>query len=209
MTMQPSSSASSPPSPQNGTNARRNLFVDLSTATVFTAMIGTGILLQWVLPPGRFGGRGLTWLGLQRHEWGDIHLWLGIALLALIVAHLVQHWKWVKASWQRHVGTLRSPKTWAVLAVLALLALLPLLVPTSMAAPGTGRGAGYGWARGASERAAPGWEDTAGRFGGGRGRHGRWSGRGAGMRRHQRLSAEPCEHRGWGSMELWGGDYGP
>jgi len=61
---------------------------------IFCAISGTGLLLAFRLPPGSRGGRGLSAWGLDRHEWGDIHLWIGYALLALIVVHLALHWRW-------------------------------------------------------------------------------------------------------------------
>jgi hypothetical protein len=61
------------------------------------ALTGTGMLLAWRLPPGSRGGRGLSALGLDRHGWGDIHMWLGYAFGALILVHLAVHWRWL---WQ-------------------------------------------------------------------------------------------------------------
>jgi len=40
---------------------------------VFCAMAGTGLLLAFRLPSGSRGGRGLSALGMARHEWGDWH----------------------------------------------------------------------------------------------------------------------------------------
>ena len=36
----------------------------------------------------------LLW-GLTRHEWGNIHYWLAIGLMATLSLHLVQHWQWI------------------------------------------------------------------------------------------------------------------
>ncbi len=77
---------------------------------VFCAMSGTGLLLAYRLPPGSRGGRGLSALGLGRHEWGDIHTWLSYAFLTLIVLHLALHWRWFwqvaarRRSWPLLVG---------------------------------------------------------------------------------------------------------
>lgn len=61
---------------------------------VFCGMAGTGLLMAFRLPPGAEGGRGLTAAGLGRHEWGDVHMWLSYAFLALILVHLAWHWRW-------------------------------------------------------------------------------------------------------------------
>ncbi len=58
------------------------------------ALGGTGLLLAFRLPPGSRGGAGLSALGLNRHEWGDWHTWIGYGFLALIVLHLALHWRW-------------------------------------------------------------------------------------------------------------------
>jgi len=60
------------------------------------ALAGTGLLLSFRLPPGSRGGRGLQVLGMNRHDWGDIHFWIGMAFLTLILIHLAQNWKWLR-----------------------------------------------------------------------------------------------------------------
>ena len=61
---------------------------------LFCGMTGTGLLLTYRLPPGSRGGRGLSALGWTRHEWGDLHFWISIAFLVLLLIHLVLHWRW-------------------------------------------------------------------------------------------------------------------
>jgi hypothetical protein len=73
-----------------------NRVLDLLLYFEFCALTGIGLMLAWRLPPGSQGGRGLTVLDMCRHEWGDIHLWVGIAFIATVVAHLLMHWKWLK-----------------------------------------------------------------------------------------------------------------
>ena len=76
----------------------------------FCALIGTGLLLSFRLLPGSRGGRGLELLGWERHAWGDVHLWIACAVIALTVAHLVLNWAWVKKvanygrNWRMLVG---------------------------------------------------------------------------------------------------------
>lgn len=63
----------------------------------FCGLAGTGLLLALRLPPGSRGGRGLSAFGLDRHDWGDVHTWIGYAFVALILVHLLLHWRWL---WQ-------------------------------------------------------------------------------------------------------------
>lgn len=72
-----------------------NFLVDFVTLVVMLGMLATGLLTRYVLPPGSRGGQGLSLWGLDRHEWGDIHFWLALALLALLVLHVALHWEWV------------------------------------------------------------------------------------------------------------------
>jgi hypothetical protein len=70
-------------------------------------MVGTGVLLRWRLPPGSHGGRGLRFLGLGRHDWADVHVWLGYALVGLVGVHLALHWAWLyRSASQRHAWRL-------------------------------------------------------------------------------------------------------
>ena len=74
-----------------------NFTIDVVTLVVMLAVAATGLVLRYVLPPGSRGGRGLQLWGLTRHEWGDVHFWLVVALGGLIVVHVTLHWTWVCA----------------------------------------------------------------------------------------------------------------
>lgn len=59
-------------------------------------LVGTGALLTWKLVPRSRGGGGLQVLGMDRHEWGDLHFWLGATMVVVTVAHLLLNWQWLK-----------------------------------------------------------------------------------------------------------------
>jgi hypothetical protein len=126
-----------------GQRNRVNFWLDVATALTFCTLVGSGILLEFVLVP-RGGG---SWLGLRRHDWGEVHFWLGASMLALVVAHLVLHRAWVARCWQRYAGPLHSPATWMLLAAALALTLLPLLVPAQPGGTGRGQGWRHGWDR--------------------------------------------------------------
>jgi hypothetical protein len=141
--------------------------VNAVTALVFCALLGTSILLEWVLPAGH--GRDIEWLGYTRHIWGEVHFWLGVGLLALIVTHVVLHSQWVASCWRRSIGTLRSPLSWLLLGAGVTLLLLPILVPHQhLGAERRPEGRGEQ----ALERAEPGHSQWHGRCGAGRCPHG-------------------------------------
>lgn len=99
------------------------------------------MLLRFRLPHG--SGQRLEVLGLNRHEWGTVHFWLGAAFLAGIVLHLVLNWEWlVKIA----AGRKRLPLVLG-LGLGLLLVLLPLLAPKSELDRGGGQGRGRGWGR--------------------------------------------------------------
>ncbi|MEW6199831.1 MAG: DUF4405 domain-containing protein [Planctomycetota bacterium] len=77
------------------------MLIDVLTALVMLAMIVSGLVVRYVLPTGsggRGGGRGLVLWGLDRHDWGDVHFWLAVAVGALLVLHVALHWRWACAT---------------------------------------------------------------------------------------------------------------
>ena len=70
-----------------------NLLIDIAAASLFLAMIVTGYILRFPLPPGT--NKIATLWSLTRHEWGTIHSWISFALLSVILVHIVLHWQWI------------------------------------------------------------------------------------------------------------------
>ncbi len=62
----------------------------------------SGFILWLGFPEGG-GGAGrlyggisnLTCWGLTKHTWIDIHDWVAIVLIAIVVLHIILHWKWI------------------------------------------------------------------------------------------------------------------
>ena len=75
-----------------------NLVIEAVMALQIGAIAGIGLLIKFVLVPGQerniLYGRGtaLRSLGMDRHEWGTIHMWVGVSLLVLLVLHIILHW---------------------------------------------------------------------------------------------------------------------
>ena len=90
---------------------RLNYLVDFVTLLLILAMIGTGIVIRYVLPAGSGGhgggGRWLLW-GLGRHDWGGVHFWLAVGLTVVMALHVALHWKWVCGITCRWIGRLRG-----------------------------------------------------------------------------------------------------
>ena len=91
---------------------------------LFLSVVGLaliGLLLGFVLPKGSAApDQSKYFLGLHRHAWGDIHLYLGLAFIVLGILHVVLGWSWFK-------GKARAlfPRQWrAALAATPVAALL-------------------------------------------------------------------------------------
>jgi hypothetical protein len=83
-------------------------WLDAANALLFAALMITGGLMAWVLPPGS-GRHGhwrtiTTWLGFSRHDLGNLHFWVAVALTIGVLTHLALHGGWIKAMLKRHLG---------------------------------------------------------------------------------------------------------
>jgi len=104
-----------------------NFVIDVTGLLLMLFMLYTGFLIRFVLPPGstgRHGGRGLTLLGMDRHDWGDLHFWVAVALVALLLLHVALHWSWVCGLWRRWRNGSRRARTVSGTALLLGLVLL-------------------------------------------------------------------------------------
>lgn len=92
---------------------------------LFLCMVGIaliGILMGFFLPTGpKVPESSKYLLGLHRHQWGNIHLYLSLAFIALVIIHLILEWNWIKSQSRKIFR-----KNWAT--VLILTAVASLLV---------------------------------------------------------------------------------
>ena len=70
-----------------------NIIIDIIAAFLFLGMIATGYILRFPLPPG--SNKAFSLWGYTRHQWGDVHFWISLGLLVVLVIHLVLHWNWI------------------------------------------------------------------------------------------------------------------
>jgi hypothetical protein len=81
--------------------AKFNLIIDELLLLCIATIVGIGLLMKYVLVPGykrwEIYGRnvGLFFWGLDRHQWGTIHLIIGLIFLTLLVLHIILHWSLV------------------------------------------------------------------------------------------------------------------
>ncbi len=87
-------------------------------------VIVLGILLGFVIAEGpTVAAAEKYFLGLHRHQWGEIHRYLSLAFVALLILHLILHWSWIKGKSSKVLGKrwgtiLISAATLSVFAVL-------------------------------------------------------------------------------------------
>jgi hypothetical protein len=97
------------------------LFIDICSIAII------GLVMAFVIPPGQGSEAAKYFMGLHRHEWGDIHLYLSLFLLGLLVLHVWFSWTWVVQStksyfgdqWRRALGILSG--AWIAVILLAWL----------------------------------------------------------------------------------------
>ncbi len=103
--------------------------IDAALFLVVTTVAALGLLLGFIIPRGR-GGREF-FLGLNRHDWGDLHLSLALLLFILLPLHLWLNWTWIVQSSQRYLGPRWKNILWAMagawLGVLLILWLAALI----------------------------------------------------------------------------------
>jgi len=74
-----------------------NAVVDISALVTFVPSLITGLVLYFFLPSG--GGRGnnwSTWMGISRYDWVLWHDIASFAFAALLVIHILLHWKFFR-----------------------------------------------------------------------------------------------------------------
>ena len=71
--------------------------VDTLLFLCIVGIIFIGFLMGFVLPKGPEASESAKYfLGLHRHQWGNIHFYLSLAFTALVIIHLILSWKWIK-----------------------------------------------------------------------------------------------------------------
>jgi mono/diheme cytochrome c family protein len=97
-----------------------NLLIDTVAAALLTAMVATGYILWFALPPGT--NRTHSLWGLLRHQFGAVHFWISVTLLVVLAIHVALHWRWLVRGLNRRFGLEPWAERWPRAAGLAVLA---------------------------------------------------------------------------------------
>lgn len=91
--------------------SKTNLCIDMMMFMLLMPITGIGFLMKYVLVAGSernivYGNDvDLLFCGLDRHQWGDIHLKLSYLFLALMVLHIVLHWKMISQLFKKLIAS--------------------------------------------------------------------------------------------------------
>ncbi len=134
------------------TRIKVNILIDI---IMFVCMIGLaviGFIIRYVLISGaerweKYGeNMELTIWGLDRHQWGYIHLLTGILLVILLVLHILFHWKQVVCMIKKLIPRkkMRVAIVSSLVVFSAFIMVLPFFIPVEKGAPIRTRGGGNG-----------------------------------------------------------------
>ena len=98
-----------------------NFWIDLLTFIVLFAKIWTGLLVHYVLPPGQGRGHSFELWGLNRHEYGVVHFYLAIAMVALVIIHVWLHWSWICNTIAGLLNKKINPSRYSLYAIMSIL----------------------------------------------------------------------------------------
>ena len=107
--------------------SRVNFTIDAAMLICGSALTGIGLLMKFVLIPGKerisIYGRpvDLFFIGLDRHEWGTLHLWLAYILIGLLISHIFLHLRWIAGMTREAMSVQRFGKAKAALFLAACL----------------------------------------------------------------------------------------
>ena len=94
---------------------------------LFLCIVGIaaiGLFLGLVIPKGPTAQESAKYfLGLHRHQWGNIHFYLSLSFITLVIIHLILSWNWIK-------GKARQifKKSWGVMLILTAIVSLSVIV---------------------------------------------------------------------------------
>jgi hypothetical protein len=120
--------------------SRKNLLIDGIMFLLMMALAGTGFVRKYILLSGSeskmaYGFKvHMTLMGINRDGWAQIHLYLGFLLLALLLLHIILHWKQIMAVYRKWIPDNAARLLIMILfiAVSLILLLFPFLVQPAM-----------------------------------------------------------------------------
>jgi len=130
--------------------SKLNLIIDGLLLLCIAAIVGIGLLIKYVLVAGylrwEIYGRNVEMFfwGLDRHQWGTIHLVIGIVFLALLVLHVVLHWPMIICVYSKLIPNRFARWITALILIIMTIFLLAFSYFVKPEVYERGRGKGHG-----------------------------------------------------------------
>jgi hypothetical protein len=117
-----------------------NFVIDALMLLTICGIIGIGFMIKYVLLTGQqkweeFGANlDQTLLGMDRHEWGSVHLYLGFVFLGMFVLHIIFHWNMIGCMYRRLINSIKVRRIVAVpfLSICLMIMVIPFALKPEM-----------------------------------------------------------------------------
>jgi hypothetical protein len=134
------------------TRQKLNIIIDIIMFVVMVLLAVIGFIIRYIIIPGserweRYGRNvDLTIWGMDRHEWGFIHMILGILLVVMLILHIIFHWQLIICLFRRLIPgkNFRYAIVTLLVIVSALFMAAPFYLNTETGDPIRRQGEGYG-----------------------------------------------------------------
>lgn len=129
--------------------AKLNFVITVLMFLCMMAVTGIGFLMKFVLIPGRerwlkYGKNVELYLfGMERHEWGTVHIIFGLVLLGLLALHIILHWKVILGIYRKLIPNQKARRIVTAVFIISstILIVLPFVVNPEIR--GLGREEGF------------------------------------------------------------------
>jgi hypothetical protein len=88
---------------------RLRAIIGIALITAWSLAIVSGLVL-WAAPNGPRSGRQELLFGLAKREWGDVHLWLSLAALAVTAVHVAVNRGMLRAAMRSLIHSPPGPR---------------------------------------------------------------------------------------------------
>lgn len=113
--------------------SKLNFIIDAIMFVLMGALAGIGLLIKYILLPGserwiKYGRNvDLSFFGLDRHQWGHIHLIVAYVLVGFLALHIILHWKMILCLYRKIIAN--KVFRWVCGLVFALITLIFVFAP--------------------------------------------------------------------------------
>jgi len=113
--------------------SKLNFIIDAIMFVLMGALAGIGLLIKYILLPGserwiKYGRNvDLTFWGIDRHQWGHIHLIVAYILVGFLALHIILHWKMIGCLYRKIIAN--TALRWACGLVFTVVTLILVFAP--------------------------------------------------------------------------------